>query len=180
MSRIGRAPISLPKGVETKLGSAGDVEVKGPKGTLSVRIDPELEVSVEDGVLSVGRKGDNRDQRAQHGLARALLANAVAGVSEGYVKNLEIHGVGFRCQMKGSNLELSLGFSHPVVVEPPAGITIAAPEPTKITVSGIDKQAVGQVAANIRALRPPDAYHGKGVRYVGELVRLKPGKAAAR
>ena len=104
----------------------------------------------------------------------------VTGVSEGYVRNLEIHGVGFRCQMKGSTLELSLGFSHPVVVEPPAGVTIAAPEPTKITVSGIDKQAVGQVAANIRALRPPDAYHGKGVRYAGEQVRLKPGKTAAR
>lgn len=180
MSRIGRAPITLPKGVETKLAGAGVVEVKGPKGNLSVTIHPQLDVAVEDGVLSVARNGDDRDQRAQHGLARALIANAIAGVSEGYVKNLEIHGVGFRCQMKGSNLELSLGFSHPVVVEPPAGVTIAAPEPTRITVSGIDKQAVGQVAANIRALRPPDAYHGKGVRYAGEHVKLKPGKAAAR
>ena len=180
MSRIGRAPITLPQGVETKVGQGGDVEVKGPKGTLSVHIFPELDVAVEDGVLTVARSGDDREQRAQHGLARALLANAIAGVSEGYVKDLEIHGVGFRCQMKGSTLELSLGFSHPVVVEPPAGVTIAAPEPTKITVSGIDKQAVGQVAANIRALRPPDAYHGKGVRYAGEQVRLKPGKTAAR
>jgi len=180
MSRIGRAPITLPKGVETKVGSGGNVEVKGPKGTLSVHIHPQLEVAVEDGVLAISRSSDARDQRAQHGLARALLANAIAGVSEGYVKDLEIHGVGFRCQMKGSTLELSLGFSHPVVVEAPAGITIVAPEPTKISVSGIDKQAVGQVAANIRALRPPDAYHGKGVRYAGEQVRLKPGKTAAR
>lgn len=180
MSRIGRAPISLPKGVETKVVNSGDIEVKGPKGTLSVHIDPQLEIGVEDGVLTVSRSGDAPSQRAQHGLARALLANAIAGVSEGYVKDLEIHGVGFRCQMKGSTLELSLGFSHPVVVEAPAGVTIASPEPTKITVSGIDKQAVGQVAANIRALRPPDAYHGKGVRYVGEQVRLKPGKTAAR
>lgn len=180
MSRIGRAPIDLPKGVETKLAPGGQVEVKGPKGTLFVTIHPELDIAVDDGVLTVNRHGDDREQRAQHGLARALLANAIAGVSEGYTRNLEIHGVGFRCQMKGSNLELSLGFSHPVVVEPPEGITIAAPEPTRISVSGIDKQAVGQVAANIRALRPPDAYHGKGVRYAGEQVRLKPGKAAAR
>ena len=180
MSRIGRAPITLPKGVETKQAGDGQIEVKGPKGTLSVAIDPQLDVAVEDGVLTVSRHGDDRIQRAQHGLARALLANAITGVSDGYVRNLEIHGVGFRCQMKGSNLELSLGFSHPVVVEPPEGIKIEAPEPTKISVSGIDKQAVGQVAADIRALRPPDAYHGKGVRYAGEQVRLKPGKAAAR
>lgn len=180
MSRIGRAPIALPKGVETRVGTTGDVEVKGPKGSLFVQVDPQLDIKVEDGVLTVARHGDARDQRAQHGLARALIANAIAGVTEGYVKSLEIHGVGFRCQMKGSNLELSLGFSHPVVVEPPAGVTVTAPEPTRITVSGIDKQAVGQVAANIRALRPPDAYHGKGVRYAGEHVRLKPGKAAAR
>jgi large subunit ribosomal protein L6 len=180
MSRVGRNPIRLPKGVEIKTLGAGVVEVKGPKGSLTVNVFPALGVSVEDGVLTVTREGDDRESRAQHGLARALLSNAVVGVSQGYTRDLEIHGVGFRCQMKGSNLELSLGFSHPVVVEPPAGVTLAAPEPTKIQVSGIDKQAVGQVAANIRALRPPDAYHGKGVRYAGEQVRLKPGKAAAR
>ncbi len=180
MSRIGRAPIDMPKGVEAKAGADGVVAVKGPKGTLQVHIDPRLGIEVESGVMNISRPGDSRTERAQHGLARALIANAVTGVSEGFVKNLEIQGVGFRCQMKGKNLELNLGFSHPVVIEPPAGVTIEAPEPTKITVSGIDKQAVGQVAANIRAIRPPDAYHGKGVRYAGEHVRLKPGKAAAR
>ena len=180
MSRIGRAPIELPKGVEAKLEGAGKVKVKGPKGSLEVTVDSALEIKLDAGVLTIQRSGDNRDQRSQHGLARALLANAVAGVSQGFVKNLEIQGVGFRCQMKGSALELSLGFSHSVVIQPPAGVTIQAPEPTRITVSGIDKQLVGQVAANIRAVRPPDSYHGKGVRYAGELVRLKPGKAAAR
>jgi len=180
MSRIGRSPIDMPKGVEAKANAEGLVDVKGPKGALQVQIDPRLGVEVDGGVMSVSRDGDSRSERAQHGLARALIANAITGVSEGFVKNLEIQGVGFRCQMKGKNLELSLGFSHPVVIEPPAGVTIDAPEPTKITVSGIDKQAVGQVAANIRAIRPPDAYHGKGVRYAGEHVRLKPGKAAAR
>ncbi|HLV11377.1 MAG TPA: 50S ribosomal protein L6 [Trueperaceae bacterium] len=180
MSRVGRNPIQLPKGVEVKTVRSGVIEVKGPKGTLTVDVHPELGLEIEDGVLTVTRQGDDREVRARHGLARALLQNAVVGVSEGYTRDLEIHGVGFRCQMKGQNLELSLGYSHPVVVEPPQGITITAPEPTKIQVSGIDKQAVGQVAANIRALRPPDAYHGKGVRYAGEQVRLKPGKAAAR
>ncbi|HEX7040198.1 MAG TPA: 50S ribosomal protein L6 [Trueperaceae bacterium] len=180
MSRVGRNPIRLPKGVEVKAGTPGVVEVKGPKGALTVNVHPSLGVAVEDGVLTVTRQGDDREQRAQHGLARALIANAVTGVSEGYTRDLEIHGVGFRCQMKGQNLELSIGFSHPVVVEPLEGVTLAAPEPTKIQVSGIDKQAVGQMAANIRAIRPPDAYHGKGVRYAGEQVRLKPGKAAAR
>lgn len=179
MSRIGRAPIDLPKGVQTSAAD-GVIDVKGPKGALQVRIDPRLGIDVDGGVMNITRDGDSRTERAQHGLARALIANAVTGVSEGFVKNLEIQGVGFRCQMKGKTLELNLGFSHPVVIEPPAGVTIEAPEPTKITVSGIDKQAVGQVAANIRAVRPPDAYHGKGVRYAGEHVRLKPGKAAAR
>lgn len=180
MSRVGRNPIRLPKGVDLKTVKPGVVEVKGPKGTLTVNVHPELGLELEDGVLTVTRKSDAREERAQHGLARALIQNAVVGVSEGYTRDLEIHGVGFRCQMKGKNLELSLGFSHPVVVEPLEGVTLAAPEPTKIQVSGIDKQAVGQMAANIRALRPPDAYHGKGVRYAGEQVRLKPGKAAAR
>jgi large subunit ribosomal protein L6 len=139
-----------------------------------------MEVSLEDGTLTVSRPSDNRLDRAQHGLARTLLNNAIMGVTEGYEKKLEIHGVGFRAQNKGSNLELSVGFSHPVVIEAPAGITIQVTDPTHITVSGIDKQLVGQVAADIRAVRPPDSYHGKGVRYVGEFVRLKAGKTAAR
>lgn len=179
MSRIGRAPIDLPRGVEISV-DASLVTVKGPKGTLHVAISPRLAVEVEGSEVTVKRPSDNRNDRAQHGLARSLIANAVTGVSEGYSKNLEIQGVGFRCVMKGSKLELALGFSHPVVIEPPEGITIVAPEPTKITISGIDKQLVGQVAANIRSVRSPDSYHGKGVRYQGEYVKLKPGKAAAR
>ncbi len=180
MSRIGRSPITLPKGVETKVTRPGHVSVKGPKGSLEVDYSPRLEVNVEDGTLTVVRPSDNRLDRAQHGLARSLLANAIAGVTEGFEKKLEIHGVGFRAQNKGSNLELSLGFSHPVTITAPEGITIQATEPTRITVSGIDKQLVGQVAADIRAVRPPDSYHGKGVRYAGEVVRLKAGKTAAR
>lgn len=180
MSRIGRSPIPLPKGVETTVAEDGLVKVKGPKGSLEVVIDTRLEVRVENGELTVARPSDNRNDRAQHGLARSLIANAVEGVTNGFEKKLEIHGVGFRCQNKGNALELALGYSHPVTVEPPAGVTVLATESTRITVSGIDKQLVGQVAADIRALRPPDSYHGKGVRYAGEHVRLKPGKAAAR
>jgi len=179
MSRIGRSPIPLPAGVELAVRQ-GHVSVRGPKGALEVDISPRLEVAVEGGEAVVRRPSDARSDRAQHGLARSLIANAVTGVTQGFSKNLEIQGVGYRCAVKGSTLELSLGFSHPVVVEPPEGITIVATDPTKITVSGIDKQLVGQVAANIRALRSPDSYHGKGVRYQGEFVKLKPGKAAAR
>jgi large subunit ribosomal protein L6 len=179
MSRVGRAPITLPKGVELQVAD-NTVNVKGPKGTLSVDISPRISVTIDEGVVTMERPSDHRNDRAQHGLARSLVANAVAGVVGGFQKNLEIQGVGFRCQMKGSALELTVGYSHPVVITPPEGVTIQAPEPTKITVSGIDKQLVGQVAANIRAVRPPDHYHGKGVRYAGEQVRLKAGKAAAR
>ena len=179
MSRIGRSPIPVPTGVEVS-AAPGRVAVKGPTGRLEVAISPKLTVEVDAGEVRVQRVSDARTERAQHGLARTLIANAVTGVSQGFEKRLEIQGVGFRCAMKGSTLELSLGFSHPVTVEPPEGITIAAPEPTKITVSGIDKQLVGQVAANIRSLRAPDSYHGKGVRYQGEQIKLKPGKAAAR
>lgn len=181
MSRIGRWPLPLPKGVEVKVEDGGStVQVKGPKGALTVVIDPRITIENQDGTLHFARPSDHRNDRAQHGLARSLVANAVQGVTEGFAKRLEIQGVGYRCQMKGQALELSLGYSHPVVIEPPEGITIQAPEPTKIEVSGIDKQLVGQVAANIRAVRPPDSYHGKGVRYAGEYVRLKAGKAAAR
>lgn len=179
MSRIGRNPITVPSGVELKLGE-NQVTVKGPKGTLEVPVSPTLKVELEDGTLVVNRGADNREARAQHGLARTLINNAIIGVTEGYEKKLEIHGVGFRCAMKGSSLELSLGYSHTVTIDAPEGITIQAPENTRITVSGIDKQLVGQVAANIRKVREPDSYHGKGVRYAGEHVRLKAGKAAAR
>ncbi len=179
MSRIGRAPIDLPSGVDLNI-KAGELVVKGPKGQLVVFISPRLTVKNEGGTVFIERLSDNRSDRAQHGLARSLLNNAILGVTQGFVRNLEIRGVGFRCAMKGKQLELSLGFSHPVVIDPPEGVTINAPEPTKITVSGINKQLVGQVAANIRAVRPPDSYHGKGVRYEGEQIRLKAGKAAAR
>lgn len=179
MSRIGNAPIELPKGVELQI-EPGQVSVKGPKGHLDVVISDRLTVKQEDGTLSVERPSDHRNDRAQHGLARSLIANAITGVTQGFERNLEIRGVGFRCQMKGQQLELNVGYSHVVTVDPPAGVTLAAPEPTRIVVTGIDKQMVGQVAANIRAVRPPDSYHGKGVRFQGEEIRLKPGKAAAR
>lgn len=179
MSRIGFSPIEVPKGVEVDV-KPGLVMVKGPKGQLEVPLNQRLTVQQEEGTLRVERPSDHRNDRAQHGLARSLVANAVTGVSEGFSRRLEIRGVGFRCQMKGQALELNVGYSHLVTIDPPAGVTLEAPEPTAIVVSGIDKQLVGQVAANIRAVRPPDSYHGKGVRYQGEEVRLKAGKAAAR
>ncbi|MEM6430358.1 MAG: 50S ribosomal protein L6 [Deinococcota bacterium] len=184
MSRIGRAPISLPKSVEVRTlstdGPTQTLEVKGSKGSLVVTISSRIEVNIEDGSLSFSRPSDHRNDRAQHGLARSLVNNAVLGVSEGYTRNLEINGVGYRCAMKGKTLELQLGYSHPITFDPPEGITINTPEPTKITVTGIDKQLVGQVCANLRKIRPPDSYHGKGVRYAGEQIKLKPGKAASR
>jgi large subunit ribosomal protein L6 len=179
MSRIGRTPISVPQGVEVT-ATKTRVMVKGPKGQLVVPFNPRLTLNQDDGILTLARPSDQPRDRAQHGLIRSLIANAVEGVTAGYTRRLQIQGVGYRCAMRGQNLELQLGFSHPVVFEPPQGITIAAPEPTRITISGIDKQLVGQVAANIRKIRPPDSYHGKGVRYEGEHVRLKPGKTAAR
>ena len=179
MSRIGLWPITVPAAVRLDI-KPGLVKVEGPKGKLDVVISERMEVSVEDGTLSVARPSDHRDDRAQHGLARTLINNAILGVTEGFTRDLEIHGVGFRAAMKGKTLEMQLGFSHPVIIEPPEGVTIAAPEATRLTVSGIDKHMVGQVAANIRASRKPDSYHGKGVRYAGETVKLKAGKAAAR
>lgn len=179
MSRIGRSPITVPANVKLDI-KPGFVKVEGPKGKLDVVISERMDVSLEDGTITVSRPTDHRDDRAQHGLARTLINNAIVGVTEGYKRNLEIHGVGFRAAMKGKTLEMQLGFSHIVVIEPPEGVTIESSEPTKITVSGIDKHMVGQVAANIRASRKPDSYHGKGVRYEGEVVKLKAGKAAAR
>ncbi|MDR9391588.1 MAG: 50S ribosomal protein L6 [Trueperaceae bacterium] len=179
MSRVGLYPIPLPAGVTVRRD--GDVvHVEGPKGRLEAPISARITMEESDGVLTFARPSDHPSDRAQHGLARALVANAVAGVSEGFTKTLEIQGVGYRCQMQGNDLELLVGYSHPVIIAAPEGVTIQAPEPTKIEVSGIDKQLVGQVAADIRAVRPPDSYHGKGVRYQGERVRLKAGKAASR
>jgi large subunit ribosomal protein L6 len=176
MSRIGNAPIELPTGVELKV-KGSDVEVKGSKGSLTLTVDPVLSVAVDDGVVTVERENDERASRARHGLTRALLNNMVVGVSEGFTKELNLVGVGYRAALKGKQLELQVGFSHPVVVDMPEGITFEVPEPTKIIVSGIDKQQVGQVAADIRAVRPPEPYKGKGIRYADEYVRRKAGKA---
>jgi large subunit ribosomal protein L6 len=177
VSRIGKQPIPVPPGVEIKI-EGPTVSVKGPKGELSQSFSELMAITMEDGVLSVVRPDDTREARSLHGLTRTLLANMVVGVSEGYSKNLEIVGVGYRAVLNGSNLELALGFSHPVIVTPEPGITFEVPAPTKITVRGIDKQLVGQVAADIRKWRKPEPYKGKGVRYEGEHVRRKLGKAA--
>ena len=176
MSRIGNAPIELSSGIEVSV-DGHNVVVKGPKGTLIQTLDPRISVSVEDGVVTVARDDDERESRALHGLSRALIANMVIGVSDGYSKELQAVGVGYRGALKGTTLELQVGFSHPVTIEAPDGITFEVPEPTKFIVRGIDKQLVGQVAANIRSVRPPEPYKGKGIRYVDEYVRRKAGKA---
>ena len=177
MSRIGRAPITLPAGVEIDIGP-GRVGVKGPRGTLEQAVPREMTVSVDDGVVTVTRPTDRGPHRSLHGLTRTLVANMVEGVTNGYEKRLEIQGVGYRAALRGTSIELLLGFSHPVVVDPPAGIEFEIPAPTQIIVRGIDKQSVGQVAADIRRLRPPEPYKGKGIRYTGEIVRRKVGKRA--
>ncbi len=177
MSRIGKLPVPVPAGVDVTISGAL-VTVKGPKGSLEHTVPAPIQVArEEDGALAVTRPDDERASRALHGLTRTLLANIVTGVTEGYEKKLEIVGTGYRVAAKGSDLEFALGFSHPVVVTPPAGISFAVESPTKFSVSGIDKQQVGEVAANIRKIRKPEPYKGKGVRYAGENVRRKAGKA---
>ncbi len=177
MSRIGRLPIPVPAGVEVSIDGS-DVTVKGPKGTLRHTIVAPIAVERrEDGAITVTRPNDERESRSLHGLTRTLLANMVTGVTQGYTKKLEIHGTGYRVVAKGSDLEFALGYSHPVVVPAPEGITFAVETPTRFSVSGIDKQKVGEVAANLRKLRKPDPYKGKGVRYEGEVIRRKAGKA---
>jgi large subunit ribosomal protein L6 len=176
MSRIGRLPIPVPSGVDVSI-EGQQVVVKGPKGTLSHTVAEPITVEkAEDGTLAVKRPDDERHNRALHGLTRSLVNNLVVGVTAGYEKKLEIHGVGYRVLLKGSDLEFSLGFSHPVKVVPPDGITFVVETATRFSVQGIDKQRVGEVAANIRKLRKPDPYKGKGVRYAGEKVRRKVGK----
>ncbi|NTW28380.1 MAG: 50S ribosomal protein L6 [Coriobacteriia bacterium] len=177
MSRIGKQPIPVPSGVEVQIKDS-IVSVKGPKGHLSQAFSDLLSVEIEDGAIIVARADESREARSLHGLTRTLIANMVTGVSESFAKNLEIVGVGYRASMKGSDLELLLGFSHPVLMVAEPGITFEVPVPTKITVRGIDKQRVGQVAADIRQWRKPEPYKGKGVRYEGEKVRRKLGKAA--
>jgi large subunit ribosomal protein L6 len=177
MSRIGRLPISVPSGVTVDIDGA-TVTVKGPKGTLSHDVAEPITVTKnEDGTIAVVRPNDERVSRSLHGLTRTLVNNMVVGVTDGYTKALEISGTGYRVQAKGNGLEFALGFSHPVLVEAPEGITFAVESPTKFSVAGIDKQQVGEVAATLRKLRKPDPYKGKGVRYAGEVIRRKAGKA---
>ncbi|MFC9977736.1 50S ribosomal protein L6 [Spirillospora sp. NPDC050679] len=176
MSRIGRLPVTVPGGVEIKIDGR-EVTVKGPKGTLSHTVAEPIEVQQEDGKVTVTRPNDLNTVRALHGLTRSLINNMVVGVTEGYKKTLVIQGVGYRVVAKGKNLEFSLGYSHPIVIEPPEGISFTVEKPTQLVVEGIDKQKVGEIAANIRKLRKPDPYKGKGVRYEGEQIRRKVGKA---
>jgi large subunit ribosomal protein L6 len=176
MSRIGRMPVAIPGGVEVTINGR-EVVVTGPKGSLSLEVAAPIEVAKADGSVTVTRPSDEGEVRALHGLSRSLIANMVTGVTEGYRKTLEIVGVGYRVQARGRDLEFALGFSHPVPVSAPEGITFRVETPTRFVVEGIDKQQVGEVAANIRKLRKPDPYKGKGVRYQGEQIRRKVGKA---
>ncbi|MDV3221993.1 50S ribosomal protein L6 [Intrasporangium sp.] len=176
MSRIGRLPVSIPSGVDINVDGQ-DVRVKGPKGELALTVPAPITVEKTDGALEVNRPNDERESRSLHGLTRSLLNNMVLGVTEGYEKKMEIHGTGYRVAAKGSDLEFSLGYSHPILVKAEEGISFAVENPTRFSVHGIDKQRVGEVAANIRKLRKPDPYKGKGVRYAGEQIRRKVGKA---
>ncbi|MFY9213203.1 MAG: 50S ribosomal protein L6 [Tissierellaceae bacterium] len=177
MSRIGQKPINIPSGVEVKVLKNNLVEVKGPKGTLSEQISPDMSVTIEDGVITVERPSENKRHKSLHGLSRTLIANMIEGVSEGYSKTLEIEGTGYRAQKQGKKLVLNLGFSHPIELEDPEGIEVEVPDANKIIVKGANKQQVGNYAAVIRALRKPEPYKGKGVRYAGEHIRRKVGKA---
>jgi large subunit ribosomal protein L6 len=177
MSRIGRKPVPVPDAVTVEIG-ADDIAVKGPKGELRQTFSPDMKVEQEDGVVTIARPTDRGEHRALHGLTRSLIANMVEGVTEGFEKRLEIQGVGYRAALKGKKLELALGFSHPVAIEAPEGIDFEVPQPTEIIIKGIDKQLVGQVAADIRKRRPPEPYKGKGIRYKDEQVLRKVGKRA--
>lgn len=177
MSRIGKLPVELPSGVEVRVAGT-EVTVTGPKGTLTQTIPESITVRAEDRTIRVERPSDEREHRAMHGLARTLVHNMVEGVTKGFSKHLEIQGVGYRVQAQGKDLVFSLGYSHLIQVKAPEGITFEVPAPTRVSVTGIDKQQVGQVAAEIRALRKPDPYKGKGVRYAGEQIRRKAGKTA--
>ncbi|MDH4139646.1 MAG: 50S ribosomal protein L6 [Coriobacteriia bacterium] len=177
MSRIGKQPVPVQSGVEVSIDGV-TVTVKGPKGQLTQTFHPDMAIAMEDDAVVVSRPTDSREHRSLHGLTRTLIANMIRGVSEGFSKTLEIHGVGYRAQLKGSDLEMQLGFSHPVVIKGESGITFEVPAPNRVIVSGIDKQRVGQVASEIRDWRRPEPYKGKGVRYEGEHVRRKVGKAA--
>jgi len=177
MSRIGRAPITVPAGVDVII-TGTNVTVEGPKGRLALDVHPKMQVDLTDGIMTVSRPNDSGPNRSLHGLTRTLLANMVTGVTDGFQKKLEIQGVGYRASKKGTDLEILVGYSHPVVVTPPENIEFDVPVPTQIVVRGIDKQRVGQIAADIRSIRKPEPYKGKGIRYEGEVVRRKVGKRA--
>ena len=180
MSRIGRQPINIPAGVTVKIEEDNVIVVKGPKGELKQKVNPAIKAEVKENQVLFTRPNDKKENRSMHGLYRALVNSMVIGVTEGFQKELTIVGVGYRAQAKGNNLELSMGYSHPVIIEAPAGITFETPSNTQIFVKGIDKQLVGQVAANIRAVRKPEPYLGKGIRYANEYVRRKEGKSASK
>jgi large subunit ribosomal protein L6 len=177
MSRIGRQPITVPSGVELTI-EPDLVRVKGPKGELQERVSRDMKIEQGDGEITITRPSDRRDHRALHGLTRSLVANMVQGVTDGFEKKLEIQGVGYRAALKGKDIELSVGYSHPVTIQAPAGIEFEVPQPTRITVRGSSKQVVGETAARIRKVRPPEPYKGKGIRYEGEYVQRKVGKRA--
>lgn len=177
MSRIGRMPITVPAGVDVKIGENNVVTVKGPKGTLTKELHPEMKIEMKDGVLTVTRPSEEKMHKSLHGLTRTLLNNMVEGVTNGFSKELDVNGVGYRVQKQGKTLVLNLGYSHPIEMPEEDGITIDVPNPNKIIVSGIDKQQVGQFAAVIREKRPPEPYKGKGIKYVDEHIRRKEGKA---
>ena len=180
MSRIGRMPVVVPKGVDVKIEGTNEMTVKGPKGTLSSTLHKDMILTMEEGVITVNRPSEEKIHKSLHGLTRSLVNNMVVGVTDGFAKNLEINGVGYRAQLQGTKLVLSLGYSHPVELEPPTGITIEVPAQNRITVKGIDKQLVGEIAAKIRGYREPEPYKGKGIKYENETIIRKEGKTGKK
>ena len=180
MSRIGKMPISIPAGVEVTMGEGNLITVKGPKGTLTQKLSEKMTLTREDGVIVVTRPNDEKENRSLHGLTRTLLSNMVVGVTEGFKKELDVNGVGYRVAKEGNKLNMNIGFSHPVIMEEPEGITIEVPSPNKIIINGTDKQKVCQFAAEVRGKRPPEPYKGKGIKYTDEVIRRKEGKTGVK